>query len=68
MLHLSGQDWTDLERLHRDAYYFLLHRSLYRERISLLSCHPNQLNDWQTRRLDELNALNTNTGNSLDNL
>lgn len=68
MEHLTAQDWKDLNTFYKDAYYFLFHRSLARERILLMSEHPDRLNEWQKRRLEELNDVNRNTGNSLDSL
>jgi len=68
MKHLTAKDWEDFERLHRSAFYFLLHRSLVRERIALLSTTPEHKSDWEKARLIELNELNENTGKSLDNL
>lgn len=67
MEHLTAKDWGDFEKNHRDAFYFLLHRSLARERIALLSIKPERLNDWQRRRLEELNTLNETTGHGLSN-
>jgi len=60
MEHLTAQDWKELNIFYKDAYYFLLHRSLSRERI-FLSEAPDRLNEWQKKRLDELNTLHKNT-------
>lgn len=65
MEYLITQDWKDLNAFYKDAYYFLLHRSLARER-NFLNQAPDRLNDWQKRRLEELNDVNRNTGNALD--
>lgn len=68
MEHLTPQDWADFELLHKSAFYFLLHRSLVRERFLLLSIKIEKLRPWEERRLNELNELNENTGKSLDSL
>lgn len=59
MEHLTGDDWEAFEKQHREAFYFLLHRSLMRERIALeiekKSGRP--LSEWKEKRLQELNHL-----------
>lgn len=65
MEYLTAQDWTDFQRLYKEAFYFLLHRSLVRERMAL-SKAPDRLNDWQKRRLEQLNNLNDATEKGLD--
>jgi len=56
MEHLTAQDWNELQALFPTAFYFLLHRSLMRERL-WLGQSPDTLNEWQKRRLEELNTL-----------
>ena len=59
---LNGDDWTAFEERHRDAYHFLLHLSLHRERESLRrkkeSGHYDPLSEeYGKKRLAELEAL-----------
>lgn len=52
----TERDMAELEEKHRDAYNFLLHRSLFNE-YSYLATNEVILNEWQKKRLKELEGI-----------
>ena len=57
---LYEKDWAEFEAKHPEASNFLLARSLKNEHQHLAAQYPPCLNDWQLRRLNELDALYNN--------
>lgn len=53
---ITSNDMRDFETKHKQAYNFLLHRSLLNEKRHL-ETNEYILNEWQKKRLAELNYL-----------
>lgn len=58
--HITASDWAVLEEKYPDASSYLLRCSLIGEWEDLLHYDPKTLNDWQIKRLNELDALFAN--------